>query len=225
MRTLDPAENAISGTPLTDTEREVLRACQEVTLRQREVLPHLARTLEVSVKEVFYAWALRRCPQSGQVAQGNWRYFFHGLECDLMHEPDGRFLRIDFGPGGRLDTFTSWGVLQFVMTTTAPWREFPRLKQYFAEHGPPYDQNSGSMTRLVPIWDRLDTRGAFAKADPALVEFQAKHTEVREGGMRFLRFPPDTPEKLRVDCSVAHRTIISPYGHGLLGTRTVTNGD
>lgn len=202
--------------PLSDVEHDVLEACREVTLCQREIVTLLADTLEVSADDVFYTWALRRCRQSGQIAPGDWRYFFHGMECDLKNSADGRFIRIDFGPGGRIDTFSMWGVLQFIMTSTAPWREFPDLRQRFAEQAPPYDQYSGSMTRIAPIWDLLETRGVFAKADPALVEFQAKYTAVGEDGIQYVRWPSDTPENVRVDCSVAHRTIISPYGYRLL---------
>src|SRR5437879_2699245 len=93
----------------------VLKACQELVHRQQEMLPLLAAALHVPEKEVFYTWALHKCKQHGDLEGTDWWYFFHGLECDLRNKADGRCLRIDFGPGGRVDTFTAWGVLQFIM--------------------------------------------------------------------------------------------------------------
>ena len=61
-------------------ELGVLEACQEVVLRQRELLPLLAEALGVPEGEVFYTWALRRCKQSGHLEGTDWAYFFHGLE-------------------------------------------------------------------------------------------------------------------------------------------------
>ena len=78
-------------------ERAVLEACQEVVQRQHELLPLLAAAIQVREADVFYTWALRKCPQHGDVPETNWRFFFHGLECDLHNKTDGRFLRIDFG--------------------------------------------------------------------------------------------------------------------------------
>ncbi len=209
-------QDAPSLPKLTPVELRVLEACQEVTVRQSELIPRLAETLGVSEGAVFYTWALRRCKQSGTVNDTDWRYFFHGLECDLENVADGRFLRIDFGPGGRLDTFTAWGVLQFIMTSKPPWPEFPDLQQQFAENGPPYDLYSGSFTKLLDVWNRLGAHGVFQQAAPNLVRFQAEHTSLGADGLRYLRFPPDTSEETRVDCTVAHRLCLSGLGHRIL---------
>src|SRR4051794_13571540 len=96
-------------------EFDIVEACGEAELRQREMIPQLASALDAPVEEVFYTWAFRRCRQHGEIPNSPWRYFFHGLECDLKNTTDGRFLRLDFGPRGRIDTFTAWGVLQFIM--------------------------------------------------------------------------------------------------------------
>lgn len=74
----------------------------------------------------------------------------------LEHLSDGRFLRVDFGPGGCLDTSTGWGVLQFVMASKVPWREFPELRAHLAGKPPPYDELSGSHERMVEIVDKLE---------------------------------------------------------------------
>ncbi len=210
------------GSPLSPVEIGVLEACQEVVTRQKEVLPLLAKAVGVPEDQVFYTWAFRRCKQSGGIGETGWSHFFHGLECDLRHA-DGRFLRLDFGPKGRSDTFTSWGVLQFIMTSAPPWSEFPDLKREFADRGPPYDEYAGSMTKIRAVWDTLEARGAFEPADPELVAFQARHTTRGPDGLNYVRFPPGTPEEIQVDCSVAHRPILSAIGHRLLEAHSASH--
>jgi hypothetical protein len=196
----------------------VLEACQEVALRQREMLPQLAAALEVPEDQVFYTWAFRKCRQHGSLDGGDWNYFFHGLECDLNNTADGRHLRIDFGPGGSVETFTAWGVLQFIMTSVAPWREFPQLQARFAKGPGPFDQFSGAMEKMSPVWDRLEAMGAFEKADPSLLELEAKSTKLGPDGLRHLQFPPEISETTQIDCSVAGRQRLSLCGTRLLET-------
>jgi hypothetical protein len=198
---------------------EILNACYEAEQRQREMIPLLASAVGVSAEAVFYTWAFRKCRQRGTLPGTPWQYFFHGLECDLKNSVDGRFLRLDFGPGGRIDTFSAWGVLQLLMTSTSPWPDFMPLKELFADKEPPYDENSGNLSRLFEYWERLNGEGCFDAADPALVEFQARCTVVDSTGMQFVRFPPGTPEETQIDCSVAHRTHLSAHGRQLLETR------
>jgi hypothetical protein len=204
--------NQRQATVLSSAERGVLEACREAVARQREMLPSLAKALGVSDDQVFYTWAFRRCAQRGQLEGTAWRYFFHGLECDLRNGADGRFLRFDFGPRGRVDTFTLWGILQFIMTSASPWREFPELRRVFAKSGPPFDEFSGDWEKIAPVWDSLEARDAFAKADPALVDLQERFTTVGDDGLRHVRFPQDTAPETVVDCSVAHRLTLSARG-------------
>jgi hypothetical protein len=194
-------------------ELGVLQACQEVVRRQRELLPLLAAAVGVPEDQVFYTWALRRCPQQpAKLSASGWVAFFHGLECDLKNVADGRFLRIDFGPHGRADTFTAWGVLQFIMTSVPPWPDLPPLKAYFARSKPPYDHLSGAFDKMTEVWDRLEAQAAFEKADLRLVEFAAGCTSVGMDGMLHLRFPPGTTEETIIDCLVAHRPRLSQHG-------------
>lgn len=200
-------------------ERGVLEACQEVVSRQREMLPLLAAALQAPEDQVFYMWAFRRCKQRGRLEGTEWVYFFHGLECDLQNVTDGRFLRIDFGPRGRVDTFTAWGVLQFIMTSVPPWPEFPQLKACFAKGALPFDQFSGSLEKMAQVWDRLEAKGTFEKADPSLVELEAKHTSRGPEGQLVIRFPPELSEETSVDCAVAGRQRLSEYGIQLVEMR------
>lgn len=202
-------------------ELGVLEVCQEVVARQRETLPLLATALQVPEDQVFYTWAFRRCEQrgGGRLEGTEWVYSFHGLECDIENVSDGRFLRIDFGPRGRVDTFTPWGVLQFLMTSVPPWREFPQLKAYFAKNDPPFDRFSGSLKKLAPVWDHLEAKGAFEKADASLVELVDRHTSRGPDGVMCVRFPPEVSEETTIDCLVAGRPRVSPCGLQMLKMR------
>ena len=136
-------------------ELRVLEACAEVVRRQHEMLPQLAAALQVPADRVFYTWALRRGIKPGKLADANWNYFFHGYECDLRNDRDGRLLRIDFGPGGRVGILNDYGLLRFIMTAVSPWQEFPDLRTHL-EAGVPYtDPSSGAYRKLTAIWGRL----------------------------------------------------------------------
>ena len=193
-------------------ELGVLEACYEVVLRQREMLPLLATALHVPESRVFYTWALRQCSQRGTLPDTDWLYFFHGLECALRNQQDGRCLRIDFGPQGRVGFINDGGVLGLIQTSVAPWREFPDLRAYFAESGPP------SFEKIWEVMGRLDARGAFEKADPALIALQAKFSSRGPDGLLHIRFPAEISEETLIDCSVAHRQHLSQLGLQLLKT-------
>jgi hypothetical protein len=197
-------------------EIDILYACKEAELRQREMLPMLASALSVTAEDVFYTWAFRRCRQHGELPGTPWQYFFHGLECDLKNSADGRFLRFDFGPRGRIDTISAWGVLQFIMTSGSPWPEFPALKRLFADKEPPYNQLSGNFPRFCEYWNRLESQGCFDTADKALVDFLAGCTTVEPSGIQMVHFPPGTTEETRIDCMVAQRRVLSAHAHRLL---------
>ncbi len=197
-------------------ELEVLEACQEAVLRQREMLPLLADALNIPDHQVFYSWVLHKSPQRGLLEGNEWSYFFHGLECDLKNHSDGRFVRLDFGPHGRADTFTAWGVLQFIMTSTPPWLEFANLRAQFANCPPPFDQFSGSMDKLTPVWDRLKEQGLFKTADENLADLQIQHSIIGPDGLVHVRFPPDISMETRLDCSVANREVLSARATQLL---------
>jgi hypothetical protein len=215
-----------------DLELAFLSACQEIVRRQQELVPLLAATLRVLPEEVFYCWMRRSFPepdppfgededlQRGCIRGTEWDYFFHGFECDIQHRDDGRFVRVDFGPRGRLDTFTGWGVLQFVMTTRAPWQTFPDLQTYLAAKPPPYNSLSGSHARMCDLQDRLETLGCFERAAPDLHALVERHTERPPNAWTRFMPPVGLSERDLVDCYICNRWVLSPTALRILAEGT-----
>jgi hypothetical protein len=197
-------------------EYQFLIACHESVARRRPLLADLGASLSVSPEELFYLWAERKCKQRGSFRGDEWTYFFHGYECDLRHARDGRFLRIDFGPHGNTDTFTSWGVAQFVMTSKSPWPDFPDLKAYLANRLPPYDEHSASLERAGALCDRLEGAGLIEPADRELLALAERHTTLNAQGIPTLRLPQGTPDRTYFDISVAQRKLITEAGKRML---------
>lgn len=104
-----------------------LQACREFTTLKTEFVSLLSKVLCIETNDIFYQWLSRKISQRGEIDL-NWGYFFHGYECDVRHKTDKRILRIEFGPTGRTDTFTSWGLYQFINTSCTPWIPFQYLK-------------------------------------------------------------------------------------------------
>src|SRR5262249_44461622 len=157
--------------------------CSEVISHQQELLSMMASHLNLSASQILYEWGNGKFKQWGSLNKGEWSYLFHGMECDFKNTVDGRFLRVDFGPRGRTDTFTPWGITQFIMASKPPWSEFEELKRYLAQNPPPYDQCSGSLEKMEPIWNELERKGLIEKADQGLIDFAAKHTVTGTDGI------------------------------------------
>lgn len=188
--------------------KQFLIACDQFVVVRHPLLDDLAATLGVLPKELFYTWVERRCRSSGVLLSGVWKFFFHGYTCDLRHGSDGRFARIDFGPKGVTDTFTAWGVTQFVMTAKPPWPEFPDLRNHLAEMPPPYDENAGSIERANKLIDQLEHEGYVSVSSADLITFAQEHTSMNTG-VAVLRLPDDTPDRTWFDVSVAERKVLT----------------
>jgi hypothetical protein len=193
-----------------------LSACQEAVTCQQEVVPALAGALQVKPEDVFYLWAERRCTQRGHFLGEQWAFFSHGLECDVKNPNDGRFLRLDFGPGGRFDTFTAWGIVQFIMASKSPWPDFEELKTFLAEAAPPYDEQSGSLERAAESWQRLENMGLLQIADKNLAALEQQYTTVNAHGFRVRSLPADFTPRQYHDISVCTRHVVSSEGRRML---------
>jgi hypothetical protein len=214
---------------MTGLESDFLRACAELVAAQRELLPLLADTLGVAPEEIFYSWMERSFPgvvvppdeewrlQLGQIRDTDWQYFFHGLECDLHNVEDGRHVRVEFGPCGRIDALTSYAVLQYVMTSRAPWSELQQLKEYLAEKPPPYDSDSGSYEKACELWKRLEALGLLAPADPELCALVEAGKSFQQGRGWVVNLPDDLTERQQIDTMVCRRRVLSPTAWELLG--------
>jgi hypothetical protein len=198
-----------------DLDLEFLAAGVESLKRRAEMLPLIADAVGVSANELLYAWGLslsRRCREVNGIPNTPWRLRFHGLECDLSHASDGRYLRYDFGPGGRADCLNPLGILEFVMTGKPPWPEFPALRQHLAKSEPPY---TGDYYRAAKIWERLEARGCFAPADPELLALRKRYTTQEPTG-NMIRLPEGTSMRIRLDALIADRPILAPRAFELL---------
>src|SRR5262249_28013098 len=151
----------------------------------------MARHLNLTASQILYEWGNGKFKQWGSLNKGEWSYLFHGMECDFKNTVDGRFLRVNFGPGGRTDTFTSLGITKFIMASKPPWPEFEELKRYLAKTPPPYNQCSGSLEKMELVWSKLEQHGLIEKADQSLLDFVAKHTVTGADGFARVEFPPE----------------------------------
>jgi hypothetical protein len=207
---------------ITELEFSFLCACQEMVIRMKEMVPILAHHVRVLPEELLYHFVTPPRPkQSGLIDGSDWKFRPHGLECDLKNTRDGRFLLLEFGPHGRCDTFTGWGVLQFVMTTKSPWREFPELKAFLAETPPPHNERSGSHERMKTLADRLEALQLVEVADQERCALRDKYTQIKPDGNRYISWPPeykDYPPNFYLDTMVCDRWILSELGKQVANT-------
>lgn len=204
-----------------DLTLQCLIACDLSIQYRQPLLDELAASLSVRPEELYYEWVQRRWRRA-RIGDGEWQYFFHGVECDLRNTKDGRFLRVDFGPGGITTAFTAWGVTQFVMTSKTPWREFPQLQSHLAEGPPPYNEHSGSLERAGILFDKLDEQGLITTAAPELLELERQHTTRNSEGITVVRLPEWVSERQHLDVHVANRRILTDKGKSLLLTLSPT---
>lgn len=206
---------------MDDLTFEYLMACDLSIQYRQPLLVELATSLAVRSEDLYYE-RFQRGWRPGWFRDGEWRYFFHGFECDLRNTKDGRFLRIDFGPAGSTKAFTAWGVTQFIMMSTAPWREFPKLQFYFAGGPPPYNEHSGSLERAGVLFDKLDEQGLITTVAPELLELERQYTSRNSEGISVVHLPEWVSERQRLDIHVANRKIVTEKGTSLLSTLSST---
>jgi len=201
---------------MKNIEIEFLKAINDMTQLKLELAPCIAEKLGCGIKQIFYIWNKREIEQEGNFL--DWTYFFHGLECDLISNKDNRFIKIEFGPGGRVDTFTGWGAVQYIMASREPWPEYPELKKKLAAKKPPYDYFSGSHKKVVKLLKKLEKTKYVEVSDKALCVLVKESTIIDEEGYSFLNLPDDFSEVRITDSMVCHRLVISDKGRDVLKT-------
>lgn len=200
----------------------VLSASAELLERQQELLPSVTRALGMAPYDYWITQRYHRSSpqcgplqQSGKTVDAEWKWFFHGLECDIKNMRDGRFVRIDFGPCRNKFAFTSWGVMQFVMTSRPPWHSYEVLQSLLAEAPPPYDEYSGSDHPVRGALDRLHQQGLVGWADPELYEAVEANSVCDDVGNCRIQLP----EHLEPDCScdvfTCRRLVVTSKGNAL----------
>jgi hypothetical protein len=187
---------------MNTSDLRYLHACGELALRKQELGVLLGRALGVLSDMLFYTWMSRKCEQVGSIPGTDWRYFFHGFECELKNEADGRHLRYDFGPGGRLDALSGSAVSCFVSGSRAPWKEFPDLREHLGQ----------DTVKSQAILDRLQQEGYFEPADPKLCALVRDCTRVQPDGSTRITPPTGTTWETQVDMMVADRAVLSLAG-------------
>jgi hypothetical protein len=119
-----------------DLEGEYLRAARELCLRGDELLLRVAAAIRC---DPYDYWILGRRPALDWAEvrvvdtpeqldnDGEWSWFFHGLELDLIHLKDDRRVRVDFARDNLRGLFSNWGLESFVKHTCPPWPRYSRL--------------------------------------------------------------------------------------------------
>ena len=205
-----------------------LIAGSEMLEKIMNLMPKLAHQIGVPVQELFYFWMSSRRAKTweyfihasktemekygqGIIENTNWKYFFHGFECDLDHMKDGRHLRIEFGPKGRIDTFSGFAVMEYIMASKPPWPEYKELKEFLVS--PEYP--SGSFDKMCILASELSSHKFVETADPELAKLVKKYTKIRFRRMRptqVLKLPRNTTNHEWNDAMVCGRGIISAKG-------------
>lgn len=181
-------------------ELRVLILCQELIQVKQKFIKRMARMLGIEPQEIFYAWLSGTIPQHGHLPSKKWKYFFHGFECDLRHCGDGRMIRIEFGPGGRIDTFTDWGIFQYLISSKSYWFSKPEVIQYFSAYHEIEDYQ-----KISVIVNKL-------KSYQWVVPVASKLHEP----IHFSLLPTLLAERKYLDSRVCHRLIVSSQGWELL---------
>ncbi|WP_372364961.1 hypothetical protein [Candidatus Uabimicrobium sp. HlEnr_7] len=200
---------------LTDREYNFLCACKHVVDYQQEVFPLIAADLKNTINVGYYEW-MSLYPGVGFNFDGiitwqeeEWRYWFHSSECSVENIKDGRHIRIDFGPKGRLDTFCQWGVLLYVVCSRAPWPNFAELCHFLMPNSPPYHISDAYGAKKFDYFDKFAHLDLIVYPDLPLYNLQQKYFYRSEAGHFIQSYPNDGPDSLRFDFEVCNRYILT----------------
>ncbi|MEZ4450959.1 MAG: hypothetical protein R3B09_15870 [Nannocystaceae bacterium] len=190
-------------TPMADLEQHFLAAAVELTAHQVELYPKVAEALGL---DPFAYWIRGQGRGSAyldsitRTGDGEWRFHFHGIELDLVHVGDGRRVRVDFAPGGRL-AFTPGGVGEFVRCATG---RFPDLAQYLCG-----SRDYADHRRCVALADALVEQGRLARGDPRLMALIDRYTRVVPGKGAVIDIPPDERPADPTDLLLCDRYVLA----------------
>lgn len=90
-------------------------ACNDLFfIYKKKLISLLSEKIKVDEADIFYTWCERKIEQKGFI-NNYYKYYFHGYECDFRGN-NGEHIRVEFGPNGRVDTFTFFGLSSFIKT-------------------------------------------------------------------------------------------------------------
>lgn len=223
--------------------RDFVAAAEELTLRQQELIPRVEARIGFAPYDYWVdrgrlspraRWRLRLTAllgrhvsprfgdwrESGVTDDGAWAWMFHGLECDIANRHDGRHVRVDFGPGGRLDTFTGYGVLQFVVATRRPWRTFPSLRAQFAAREGADELRPNAHDRMCELEASARSKGWLEPSAPELANAVERFTRPHPDGFGM---SVDLPSELRprssIDVALCSRLVVTALGRETIRER------
>jgi hypothetical protein len=192
---------------LSRDEIEFLRAAAALVDVQRELTHLFEREFAMTPYDYWIRLKPGRADASSQSPQvGSWQFHFHGLEFEANHE-DGRHIRAELGPGGRVDVFTGWSVAIFVFSAKPPWPTYPHVRQLLqCELGhPDFHQTTRIETALLH-------HGFFEHADPELLALRTRCTRPGPAGQHIIDIPADLYPPVAADVLLCDRLVLSDSG-------------
>jgi len=176
-----------------------LQACQQFSLYKNEMFNLLAATIGIEKHQIFYQWCYRKIKQSGSIDNSDWKYFFHGLECDFRHKNNNEKIIIEFGPNGRIDTFTNFGLFLFITTQENPSIELVKIKKFLTNSVA--SDKSNSMQAMIFLDQQIKILENNEFIEKAEIEYH-----------KYTNNDNKTDDELYFDSQVFHRKIISSKG-------------
>jgi hypothetical protein len=139
--------------------KEFLVASQELLLHQQEVLQLMADSWHIETQDVFYKYMLKReVEQEGKFAEGKWRYFFHGMELDVYHFEDKRFMSIEFGQSGKTNVLTGASLFDYILFARPPWQPFRHLLVFSPEEELAFSDENSKFRGYIPDYNIVNPR-------------------------------------------------------------------
>ena len=191
---------------MTEIELQFFSAAVDLVARQQELMPLVASAIGVDPFDYWILGKGRGDPAISVVnhtENGEWAFYFHGLEFDMKNLRDGRRIRVDFAPRGRR-AFTPGGVGEFVCNSRHPWPTFSKLRHHLCG-----SHDYADNLRCVELADGLVRNGYFAVADPVLLKLIENHTRDVPGRGQVLDIPAsEMPDELS-DLSLCDKLVLT----------------
>lgn len=208
---------------LSSLELEFLKAAADLAERQRELYPLLLEALGTDPWEFLIVRDMApRIKSDGVTRDGSWRWWFHGLECDMEHRVDGRYVRFDFGPSkNKLTVGHGYGVLQFVMCSRPPWVDYVTLREHLASDHTARGHLGGDHAKMSILCNRLTEAGLLVQAAPELVALADKYTTIEPNQGHIVAIPDDLAPSGALEHFVARRLVLSDAAAAVLSGEAI----